>query len=506
MKKAIAYLRFSSLQQAQGDSARRQKKLIEDWLSHNPEYYLDPVTYEDMGMSAWHGQHASRGAFSVFMAAVEMGLIESGTVLLIESLDRLSREKIGDANSRLRVILEAGVNVVTLSDNMLYSRESLNEPFAIIKAILIAQRANEESELKSKRLRASWAEKRKQAALSGKIMTTKCPYWLKVNANRDGFDILEDKADIIRSIFRMRLEGLSYGRIRQALNSQGLENLKGKVAQWHSSSVERLLSRKAVIGYLVPSKSCKSSDNEDIAGYYPPIVSNEDFERVQLMFWEPESRKDRNFNPYLINVFRSLMRCSVCGHSMVLTGITTKGYGYYVCSMRREERCVTPTIRRDLTDRYLITGLLREASLATTHTSQEETLQSLTVRRLTLTMQLQNIIRAIENVPDVKELSERAKILSREIRDLERDMSEVRQIRDNKAAAALSVLNIDDRKDYQMIARSLIREIRMNTEAKTCDVFMHNGIKIHNYPLTRFVGWSSILDALAFLEQQEVYL
>ncbi|MFZ4215920.1 hypothetical protein ACOZB2_31740, partial [Pantoea endophytica] len=43
MKRAIAYLRFSSLQQVQGDSVRRQKKLIEEWLKNNSDYYLDPV-------------------------------------------------------------------------------------------------------------------------------------------------------------------------------------------------------------------------------------------------------------------------------------------------------------------------------------------------------------------------------------------------------------------------------------------------------------------------------
>lgn len=505
MKKAIAYLRFSSLQQAKGDSARRQKKLIDEWLSHNPDYYLDPVTYEDMGLSAWRGHHAVRGAFAVFMVAVEQGLVGHGTVLLIESLDRLSREKIGEATGRLRAVLEAGIDVVTLSDNVRYTRGSLDDPFAIIRAILIAQRANEESELKSRRMRATWAEKRKAAA-AGIIMTAKCPYWLKVNAARDGFDVLEERAEVIRSVFRMRLEGMSFVRISCALNAQGKENLKGKVSQWNSSSIERLIRKKAVIGYLVPSQQCTAAEAQEIPGYYPPIMSEEDFALAQLMYREPESRRDGNFNPYLINIFRGLMRCGLCGHAVILTGISVKGYGYYVCSMRRQNRCEAATIRRDLTDRYLISGLVKEASVTGGRVSAEDTLRPLTARHLQLTGSLHNVIKAIEIAPDVSELSERAKYLSGEIRRLEKEMTSVRQMKDYTAATALNLLDISDRRTCQRTARSLIREIRMHTEAKTCDVFLNNGMKIHNYPLSRQVGWSSILDAMAFLGEEEIFL
>lgn len=505
MKKAIAYLRFSSLQQAKGDSARRQKKLIDEWLSHNPDYYLDPVTYEDMGLSAWRGHHAVRGAFAVFMVAVEQGLVGHDTVLLIESLDRLSREKIGEATGRLRAVLEAGIDVITLSDNVRYTRGSLDDPFAIIRAILIAQRANEESELKSRRMRAAWAEKRKAAA-AGTIMTTKCPYWLKVNAARDGFDVLEERAEVIRSVFRMRLEGMSFVRISCALNAQGKENLKGKVSQWNSSSIERLVRKKAVIGYLVPSHQCTAAEAEEIPGYYPPIISEEDFALAQLMYREPESRRDGNFNPYLINIFRGLMRCGLCGHAVILTGISVKGYGYYVCSMRRQNRCEAVTIRRDLTDRYLISGLVQEASAMGGRVSAEDTLRPLTARHLQLTGSLHNIIRAIEIASDVSELSERAKSLSGEIRKLEREMAGVRQMRDCVAVTQLNLQDIGARQTCQRTARSLFREIRMHTGAKTCDVFLNNGMKIHNYPLYRQVGWSSILDAMAFLGEEEIFL
>ncbi|MBL1822880.1 recombinase family protein, partial [Klebsiella pneumoniae] len=77
------------------------------------------------------------GAFGEFLAAVESGVIEAGSVLLVESLDRVSRQDIDTARERLRKILLAGVDVVTLADNSWYKKESLNDPLSLIKAVLI---------------------------------------------------------------------------------------------------------------------------------------------------------------------------------------------------------------------------------------------------------------------------------------------------------------------------------------------------------------------------------
>lgn len=85
--------------------------------------------------------------------------------MLVESLDRLSREKVGEAIERLKLILNHGIDVITLCDNTVYNIDSLNEPYSLIKAILIAQRANEESEIKSSRVKLSW--KKKTAGCTG---------------------------------------------------------------------------------------------------------------------------------------------------------------------------------------------------------------------------------------------------------------------------------------------------------------------------------------------------
>ncbi|RIG13984.1 recombinase family protein, partial [Shigella dysenteriae] len=92
MRRAISYIRFSSERQLRGDSVRRQSKLVSDWLDKNPEFYLDSsLSFKDLGKSAFSGKHL-KGGLGDFLTAIEKGLVKAGDTLLIESLDRLSRQ------------------------------------------------------------------------------------------------------------------------------------------------------------------------------------------------------------------------------------------------------------------------------------------------------------------------------------------------------------------------------------------------------------------------------
>ncbi|WP_170138754.1 recombinase family protein, partial [Edaphovirga cremea] len=308
MKKAIAYLRFSSSVQQYGDSLKRQNRLVAEWLDAHPDYLLDNLTYKDLGLSAYHGTHATRGAFADFMEAVEGGYIESGTVLLVESLDRLSRERIGEATERLKRILKAGVEVVTLSDHTHYTIDSLDDPYSLIKAILIAQRANEESEIKSRRMKSAWQKKREEAEASGKIITRSCPRWLKMDHDGKSFELIPEHARTIKEIFRLRLEGQSLNGIVKILNDKNVVTLTGETGVWNPSTIEKLLKNKALIGINVPSYRTKANDIKEISGYFPRVIPDKVFYAASEYRKPPYGKDIHTDNPYLINLFRSVMK------------------------------------------------------------------------------------------------------------------------------------------------------------------------------------------------------
>ena len=200
--KAYSYLRFSTPEQAKGDSHRRQTELAERYaLAHGLE--LDKaLTFEDLGVSAFKGANAGVGRLGEFRKAVEDGIVPQGSYLLVESLDRLSRQKARKALDLLGGLCDAGVNVVTLADGKVYNAAILdNDPMALMWALMVAIRANEESETKARRARAAWVGKFAKAR-SGEVqrqsgtgaITRRAPLWL--SHGEGGWVALPDRAEV----------------------------------------------------------------------------------------------------------------------------------------------------------------------------------------------------------------------------------------------------------------------------------------------------------------------
>ena len=113
---AYSYLRYSSPQQGDGDSVRRQTAAAAAWCKRHPNVRLDlDKRMEDRGYSASDGSHIEKGALGQFLAAVAAGDITPGSILIVENLDRLSREDPWDAIPMLCKLVNAGITVVTLA-------------------------------------------------------------------------------------------------------------------------------------------------------------------------------------------------------------------------------------------------------------------------------------------------------------------------------------------------------------------------------------------------------
>src|SRR5687768_14323056 len=108
--RAYSYVRFSRPEQMRGDSLRRQTELSERYARDNG-LELD-TALEDRGVSAFRGKNATEGALFGFLQAVKDGRVKRGSVLLVESLDRLSRQAVEEALPQFLAIIKAGVTIV----------------------------------------------------------------------------------------------------------------------------------------------------------------------------------------------------------------------------------------------------------------------------------------------------------------------------------------------------------------------------------------------------------
>lgn len=333
--KAYSYLRFSTPEQAKGDSQRRQMDAAKRYaLEHSLD--LVDASYEDLGVSAFRGANAETGMLGEFCDAVRSGNVPKGSWLLIESLDRLSRNRPRKAVRLLESICEEGITLVTLSDGKIYTEALLDDdPMAFMWAFMVAMRANEESETKSRRLRAAWSQKRKVAA--HKKLTAKAPSWLRLSEDRMGFHIDECRANVVRRIYQMSAEGAGYGKIAEILNREGVPTFAGG-QMWHRSFITKLLNAQTAIGIYTPSVlehidgKKQRRPTEQIKDYYPAIIT-EDLNALVKARLSVTSPRGRHANSGVTqNILANLCSCSRCGASVTLVGKGPKDVKRLVCS------------------------------------------------------------------------------------------------------------------------------------------------------------------------------
>ncbi|MGG5890389.1 recombinase family protein [Falsiroseomonas sp. HC035] len=370
MTKAYSYLRFSTPEQAAGDSTRRQRELAEKYAAKHGLELDDSLSLNDPGISAFYGRNANQGALAAFLRAVQDGIVENGSFLLVENLDRLSRQAPWEAMGVFQTIINFGITIVTVQDEKVYSRESLVEqPFKIFESLLVMIRANEESATKGRRLREAW--KAKRAAASSEPMTSRVPAWLKMDQSGDAIELDLERAEVIRRIFDLYEMGKGAEQIARMLDAEGIDTFgdgpkqKRKAAHWHKTYIQKILSNEAVVGVIIPHqveyvggrKGRKALDA--IAGYYPAVISREQFDRVQLMReGKTSGPRVRMEKGELQSLVAGLVFCTLCGSTMTRVNkgsVSKAGKPRLCCVNARRGNCSAPSYVLENIENALIT-------------------------------------------------------------------------------------------------------------------------------------------------------
>jgi DNA invertase Pin-like site-specific DNA recombinase len=79
---AFSYLRFSTPEQASGDSRRRQLAMAEKYATDHHLKLDRQLSFRDLGVSAFRGKNAKEGALRAFLEAIEHNLVPKGSFLL----------------------------------------------------------------------------------------------------------------------------------------------------------------------------------------------------------------------------------------------------------------------------------------------------------------------------------------------------------------------------------------------------------------------------------------
>jgi DNA invertase Pin-like site-specific DNA recombinase len=440
--KAFSYKRFSTPAQEQGDSLRRQTAMAQAWADRMGVPLDTELKLTDRGVSAYTGANKDVGALGEFLKAVEEGTVPKGSWLLVENLDRLSREPAFDASYTMQGIIRAGVAVVDLSDNgglgREYNTETLRsqEGLMHMMAMLLSfARGNQESAQKARRVGEAYANKRTVFASDQKLTkpyTKRLPAWIRWNESTASYELIEDRTELLRWMFEMADDGLGAHSIAAHLNETNEDTWGAggwKAAYWHRSYIRKILTNKAAIGIFVPHRVVKVDGKRTkqripeapIAHRFPAAVDRELFERVNARLSTTEAR-GRNTKEPVRSIFAGIMKCQHCDGTV--TRVNKGDHVYLVCAAAhgKSGKCVyesVPYAQAVSTFRNYLLGTLDSAPRGNNTAEMDAKIEH-----------LKGEVDAGEDV--VEELleltiSDKSRAARQRLREAERELDEVRE-------------------------------------------------------------------------------
>jgi DNA invertase Pin-like site-specific DNA recombinase len=313
---AYSYIRMSTDIQLRGDSLRRQEHASKRYAEQHGLHLVEDFKLEDIGVSAFKGANVSSGALGRFLDLVKAGEVAKGSYLLVESLDRISRQQILDSVTIFFDIVKGGINVVTLADDHVY-RAGETDFADVIYSVVVLGRAYEESKTKSMRVGAAWENKRQNAGR--KKLTKVAPAWLSLREDRTRFDLIPSRVDVVRQIFQMADAGHGSYTIAHRLNQTAVPTFT-RSHGWHESYVTKILNNRAVLGEFQPHRYDEHGKRvpfgDPVSDYFPEVVEEGQFLRIQASrrkrLVEGAGRK----GPEYRNLFTKIAKCDYCGAPM----------------------------------------------------------------------------------------------------------------------------------------------------------------------------------------------
>ena len=351
---AFSYLRVSSAKQAGEDRSgldRQGDAFITFCDRHGLIPSLDPVV--DKGISAYRGSNRRKGALAAFLEAARNGTIPEGSVLVVEDLDRFSREAPSYAEANLHQVFELALAIGICRDDVIVDRAKYDTDIGVRLQLLVRRdAAHDYSRKLSERVLAAHERIRERERNGERVNTHWKPQWLDYEEETDSF-VLNDRWPTYRRAVDLCLEGNGQVRAAQALNAEGHLNSHGKL--WACSAVGQVWRDRRLIGertYKIPG----TDQYETQAGYFPAVITTREFQRVQeIVATRAGNRGRAGRGDKRHNILQGIAHCP-CGERLELqTARKANGtfHSYLACKAKKRGRgtgfdyCSAKNVRYD---------------------------------------------------------------------------------------------------------------------------------------------------------------
>lgn len=310
MVKAYSYIRFSTPEQSKGDSLRRQEDDAIEYAVENGLELDTTLQLYDKGVSAYDQSNKKKGALGKFLDAVKSGDVPRGSILLVETYDRLSRAAPIDAlRTAFFDIIDQGITIITLDDRRVYNSETIKADSDLMRKVVDKViLAHEESARKSRRVRKALKNKREDVIAGKRIYGKhKHPHWVRPrtdtpNPGESHFELIGKYAEIVKRMFDMA-KGTGAWNIMRTFNKERIENFCSVTDKktWSQATIRQILTSCNAYGAFQSSTTNEQGKSilvgEPIRGYYPAVVSEDQFKLINLAMSERACRAGSGRSP-----------------------------------------------------------------------------------------------------------------------------------------------------------------------------------------------------------------
>ena len=357
-------LSYSSGAKSESNSISNQRKLIYDFMKLHPELELYDE-YKDDGKS---GSNFDRAEFQRMMKDIEAGKVNC---VVVKDQSRFGRDYIDVGKYKEKIFPKLGVRFITInegydslsatsSDDLAFTINSFVYDFYIRDI--------------STKIRTNLTAKKQNGEYAGAFVAYG---YVKDSNDKSKLVVDQFAADVVRDIFRWKIEGLSPQNIAVRLNELGIpspaeyKKLSGSnyktsfqtssKAVWSHVSVRRILKNEIYLGVMIQGKRTTpnyktktvvtkaESEWLRVEGTHEAIISVRDFELVQELLRDDTHCRAGDVT---VPVYAGRIYCGDCGATAVRKTVSYAGkrYVYYVCNANKHDKtvCSRHSIREDI--------------------------------------------------------------------------------------------------------------------------------------------------------------
>ena len=440
--KAAGYMRLSREDgdKLESDSISNQRELIKEFFSRHSELNF-AQEYVDDGFS---GTSYDRPAFQRMMDDVKAGKINC---IVVKDLSRLGRNYIETGRYLEKIFPFLGVRFISILDHY----DSEGEGSDVDQIIVPFKNLINDAYCRdiSTKIRSQLDVKRR----NGKFIGSFACYGYQKDPKDPGQLIVDPyAADIVRMVFRMKLEGCNSQRIAEKLNEMGVlppaeyKRSKGfnydcgfrsgDDPKWEVVSINRILTNEMYTGTMVQGinskinykiKQSRAVPKEDwirVSDTHEAIIDRAVFDEVKrLLEFDTRTAPDQNE----VYLFSGLIVCGDCGQNMVRRTATRnkRKYIYYHCSTYKSGKgCSSHLINADKVEQLVLEAVQVQVELL---------------------LKAEHILQSIDRIPEEQTF---IKMINQQLTELESSIERYRNLKTQAYTDMLDdVISKDEFKD-----------------------------------------------------------